>query len=128
VILRFTLPAGPYEMDNGSGTAKGTFFPLLILYQAFFYVIAGLGLGGAFWNWHYDENMWPSMFLLAAAFYALVLNALLLFWYEGYLASRYPNGTSNYTLNRYAVVMALGFSSLALFFAGVIWAAKEMGK
>jgi hypothetical protein len=132
IALRLTFPAGPYEMDHGNGAAKGTFFPLLILYQVFFYVIAGLGLGGAFWNWNYDENMWPSMFLLAAAFYALLLNGLLLCWYEGYLHTRYPGpariGVSNYTLNRYAANMALALSSLALFFAGAIWAAREMAK
>src|ERR1017187_1043693 len=28
IALRLALPAGPYEMDHGNGSAKGTFFPL----------------------------------------------------------------------------------------------------
>jgi hypothetical protein len=127
ILLRFTLPAGPYEMDHGHGSAKGTFFPLLILYQAFFYILAGLALFGAHWNWQYNDNLWPSLFLCVAALYALLFNGFVLFFYEGYLTTKYPGptrpGVSSYTISRYALVLSLGFSSVGLFVAGAAWVA-----
>jgi len=131
LLLRFTLPAGPYEMDNGFGSAKGTFFPLLILYQAFFYILAGLALYGARWNWEYNQNLWPSLFLFAAAIYALMFNGLLVFYYERYLAHRYPGqsrlAVCNYTIDKYALILSLGISSVMLFVAGAAWVAWVAG-
>jgi hypothetical protein len=103
----------------------------LILYQFFFYIVAGLGLYGAYWNWQYDANLWPSLFLFAAALYALLFNGLVLLFYEGYLAQRYPGpsktGVSSYTINRYALVLSLGISSVMLFVAGAMWVALVAG-
>jgi hypothetical protein len=131
LLFRFILPAGPFEMDNGQGTAKGTFFPLLILYQFFFYIVAGLGLYGAYWNWQYDANLWPSLFLFAAALYALMFNGLLVFYYERYLAHRYPGqsrlAVCNYTIDKYALILSLGISSVMLFVAGAAWVAWVAG-
>jgi hypothetical protein len=37
-------------------------------------------------------------------------------------------GPSNYTLNRYAAILSLGFSSFALLVFGGLWLAAEVGR
>jgi hypothetical protein len=121
------LDSSTYEMDHGHGTAKDTFFPLLILYQVLFYDVAGLGIFGA--NYARAEGDWqPAAMLLASAVYAILFNVLLLLFYERYLHARYPGGDrgfgrSNYTRGKYALILALGTSSILTLIAGAIWRA-----
>ena len=142
IALRLALPAGPYEMDHGNGSAKGTFFPLLILYSAFGYFVGVLGLYGASWTFRYTGNLWVCGVFLVAALCSLLFNWLLVFFYESYLHGRYLGvvivketgvlvqnfGPSNYTINKYALILSLGFSSVALLIAGVVLLALEVGR
>lgn len=120
-ILRVSLPRGPYEMDHG--TIMGTFHLMLTIYQRFFYWIAAVSLIGGAASWY--EGNWPALLcLMFSAFYALLFNGLLIYFYERYTANRYPRdgsmGTSNYTLNRYALILALGLSAFALMCCGMV--------
>jgi hypothetical protein len=141
IALRLALPAGPYEMDHGQGTKPGTFFPLLILYSVFGYFVGVLGLYGASWTFRYTGNLWVCGVFLVAALCSLLFNWLLVFFYEGYMTVKYPGkefseargvyekiGPSNYTLNKYALILSLGFSSVALLIAGVVLLALEVGR
>ena len=141
IALRLSRPAGPYEMDHGQGTKPGTFFPLLILYLAFGYFVGVLGLYGASWTFRYTGNLWVCGVFLVAALCSLLFNWLLVFFYEGYMTVKYPGkefseargvyekiGPSNYTLNKYALILSLGFSSVALLIAGVVLLALEVGR
>jgi hypothetical protein len=141
IFFRLALRAGPYEMDHGNGTKPGTFFPLLILYSVFFYVVAGLGFYGASWTFRYTGNLWVCGVFLIAALCSLLFNGLLVFFYEGYMTVKYPGkefseargvyekiGPSNYTLNKYALILSLGFSSVALLITGTVLLAMEVGR
>lgn len=130
------LKASAYEMDSGNGTARGSFFPLLILYQVLFYVVAGLGIFGAIYA-RSSGDWQPSTMLLASAVYAILFNILILFFYEGYLHAKYLGvwgvdesgkliaklGPSNYTRTKYALILALGASSILTLIGGAIWTA-----
>lgn len=127
LILRFTMAPGPYEMDISNGTARGTFFPQLIVYSIFFYALAGMGAYGACSAWHYGVD-WGACLLLFAMAYSLLFNIWLAFNFEMYMQRRYmvPGGKSPYTLNRYAATMALAVSAILLFLAGVVLTATAM--
>lgn len=125
------MPAGPYEMDHGNGSNPGTFFPLLLVYHALFCVVTALSVFGAIEGWKLGEGA-AAVVLLLAAYHALLFNGFLIFFYEAYMQGRYlgnhrqPDGRfagkpgpSNYTLNRYATVLALAFSAVALLLCGV---------
>lgn len=129
--FRLLLPRGPYEFDHGPANTMGSFFALLPHYTRFFYAIGVAGLGGAFYAQHSGFG-WPAWCLLLAAADALLFNGFLVFFYESYLAARYPRSwnfnepphPSNYTAGKYAWVMALGFSAVILLLvgaAGVAW-------
>jgi hypothetical protein len=64
---------------------------------------------------------------LAGAVYGLLFNVYLVLRYESYLHVRYPRngmpGRSDYTVSRYALTLALGFSAVFLTLIGVISAA-----
>ena len=130
LILRFTLPPGPYNMDP---CGKGTFFPHLILYSTFAYAQVTLGVFGATWAFSHGAKEQAGLLLFAAA-YALLFAGYLAFCYESWMASmaQPPTvnlpGKSNYTLAKYAVVLSLGFSSIALLIVGAAWTAVEVGK
>ena len=125
LILRFTLAAGPYNMDP---CGKGTFFPHLILYSCFGYAQVILAIFGATWAFGHSAN-WPAAVLLFAALYAFLFVGLMAFFYEGWMhAMATPPGKSNYTLNRYAAVLSLGVSSVLLLIVGGAWMAVELGR
>lgn len=125
VVLRFAMPAGPYNMDP---CGKGTFFPHLILYSVFGYAQVVLGIFGATWGLGHGAD-WPAVVLLFAALYAFLFAGLLAFSYEGYMhGMATPPGKSNYTLTRYAMVLSLGFSSVILLVVGSGWMALELGR
>ena len=141
LFFRLALPAGPYEMDHGNGSKPGTFFPLLILYQVFGYILIGLSLYGANWAFKYTGNLVACIVFLVAELCSLLFAGLLLYWYEGYLHNKYPGqdasptrgmyekiGPSSYTLNKYALSLSLGFSSVALLVYGVVLTALEVGR
>jgi succinate dehydrogenase hydrophobic anchor subunit len=141
ILSRLFLPAGPYEMDHGNGTKPGTFFPLLILYRAFGYILVGLNVYGADWSYKHTCNLWVCGVFLAAALYSLLFAVLPLFFYEGYLHGKYLGqdaspargvyekiGPSNYTLGKYALTLSLGYSSVALLVYGVVMTALEVGR
>lgn len=128
LILRFTLAAGPYEMDP---CGQGTFFPHLILYSVFAYAQVALGIIGATWAYGYGAKDAAGI-LLFAAILALLFAGVLAFSFEAYMAVRYKPPTccakSNYSIGRYALVLSLGISSTALLIFGAVWAAVEAGK
>lgn len=128
VILRFAMPAGPYNMDP---CGKGTFFPHLILYSVFGYAQVVLGIFGATWGFGHGAN-WPAAVLLFAALYAFLFAGLLTYLYERFMTGYATGGPllakSNYTLTRYAMVLSLGFSSVILLIVGGAWMALELGR
>lgn len=132
LILRFTMAPGPYEMDSPTG--KGTFFPHLVIYSVFYYVLAGISAWGACSAWHYGAD-WGALLLLFAMAYSLIFNIWLAFNFETYMHARYIVGNpalngmigkSPYTLNRYAATLALAVSALLLFLVGVVITAAVM--
>lgn len=128
LIFRLTLPAGPYNMDP---CGKGTFFPHLIFYSVFAYAQVLAGIYGATWSYSFVANFWPSAMFLFAAIYAFLFAGVLAFFYEGYMASNYPPGrvgASNYTVTKYSLVLALGFSSITLLIGAALWTATELGR
>lgn len=127
IYFRLALPAGPFNMDP---CGKGTFFAHLILYSVFSYAQVVLGVFGAIWAFGHGQN-WPATLLLFSALYAFLFAGLLAFFYESYMVANYPTnivGTSNYTLNKYALVLALGVSSVLLLIAGGASLAMETAK
>lgn len=128
VILRFVMPAGPYNMDP---CGKGTFFPHLILYSVFGYAQVILGIFGATWGFGHGAN-WPAAVLLFAALYSFLFVGFLVYFFEAYMHSNYPPtpqvGKSDYTLTRYAMVLSLGFSSVILLVVGSGWMALEVAR
>jgi hypothetical protein len=119
VLVFLSLGPGSYSMDqNGK---EGTFYPLLILYSVFFYVVAGLGLFGSIWAYGALGNLWPSSVLLVAAAEAMLFNGALLFFYEGYLHEK-----TSYTRARYAAVLALGISAVLMLLVGAVMVATEL--
>jgi hypothetical protein len=145
LILRFTMSPGPYNMDP---CGKGTFFPHLIMYSVFGYVIVALSAIGATWGIARGLNWHPALVLLFAGIDGLLFAGFLTFFYEGWMAVRYPgiiitingltevkmNGTgeqlgkSNYTLDKYALILSLGVSSVTLLIVGAVWTAAEVGR
>ena len=86
LVLLLALPAGPYEMDAAG--KEGRFYPLLILYSAFFYVVLTLALIGATFNVAHGVDWRPGLMLLFSAVYALLFNGLILLFYESYMAQK----------------------------------------
>lgn len=129
VLFRLSLPPGPYNMDP---CGKGTFFPHLIAYSVFGYVQAAFSVFGAAWGISRGLEWHPALVLLFAAINALLFVGFLAFFFESYMESNYPYGgqvgKSNYTVGKYALVLALGFSSVILLIAGALWMAVEVGK
>jgi hypothetical protein len=114
-LLRVSLPAGPYAMDQGGH--RGSFFPLMAFYSAWAYVIFFASLLGAFFSYCESANASLSLFLVAAI-EALLFAGLILFFYERFLHAT-ASGTSNYTLNKYAVTLSLGLSAILTFILAV---------
>jgi hypothetical protein len=107
-----------YELDNGLG--NGSFYGTFALYRRLAYTIMGVASVGA--NVSAYEN-WPpaAIILAAAAIYALLFNAWLMISYESYLQARsYGARKSNYSGWKYALTIALGFSSLGFFITGFV--------
>ena len=129
LLFRFTMSPGPYNMDP---CGKGTFFLHLIMYSVFGYAVVALSVFGACWGTAMGLDWHPALVLLFAAVCGLLFVGLLSFWYEGYMVQRYPGpelvGPSNYTIGKYAAVLALGFSSVALLIVGALWTAAEAGR
>lgn len=126
LIFRLALPPGPYNMDP---CGKGTFFPHLIFYSVFAYAQVLAGIYGATWSYSFVANFWPSAMFLFAAIYAFLFAGVLAFFYEGYMHGiSTPPGKSNYTVTKYSLVLALGFSSITLLIGAALWTATELGK
>jgi hypothetical protein len=141
LILWLGMPTGPYNMDP---CGKGTFFPHLILYSVFAYVQVTLGFVGAAWAWNHGAKG-PAGLLLFAAAYALLFAGLLTYFYEAFMTVSYPDvsagvvhavmggratlpGKSNYTVGKYSVIFALGFSSVLLLLAGAMQTAVQVAR
>ncbi len=125
-IFRLGLPAGPYRMDP---CGKGTFFPHLIAYSVFGYAQVALGVFGASWGISRGLEWHPALVLLFAAIDALLFAGFMAFFYEAYMHATTTNpGKSNYTISRYALVLAFGHSSTILLITGALWMAAEAGK
>lgn len=124
-IFRITLPPGPFEMDYSG--QPGTFYALMIVYQRFFYFVAGASIAGAVAARMFGRNE-PAATLLLAAVCAMLFNGLITLWYERFQHLRYPRGAegkSNYTVNKYATAWALGVSAVVLLLVGaaqLVWA------
>ncbi len=125
LVFRLSMSPGPYNMDP---CGKGSFFPHLILYSVFGYVLVTLGVFGS--TWAFSEGAKPQAgLMLAAAIYALLFAGFLAFFYEAWMhAVTTPPGKSNYTVGKYALVLALGHSSTILLISGALWLAVEVGK
>ena len=119
-IFRFTLPTGPYAMDQGRH--RGSFFPLLILYNVFGYALLLLSMSMALIAYNH-ELAWAGLLFLVAGVEALVFNGWLLFTYERYMHAT-AVGVSNYTLNRYALTLSLGFSAVITCVVGFVLAVE----
>jgi hypothetical protein len=118
ILFLLGMPNVPYEMDHGQGSKPGTFFPVLILYHVFFYVIFTVDV---------LMRAKTSLFTISAI-EAWLFNGAIVFFYESYLHQRYPmrsEGTSNYSLLRYAIVLSLGVSAAVTFVAGLIGSAGK---
>ena len=126
LILRFTLSPGPYNMDP---CGKGTFFPHLITYSVFGYAVVALSVFGACWGTAMGLDWHPAIVLLLAAVCGLLFAGFMAFFYESWMhAVATPPGKSNYTIGKYAAVLALGFSSVILLIFGALWTAAEAGR
>jgi hypothetical protein len=126
IIFRLGLPAGPYRMDP---CGKGTFFPHLICYSVFGYFQVLLGIFGATWAYDYSPTLWPAAMFLLAAINALLFCGFLAFFYEAFMVSMAtPPGNSNYTVGKYSLVLALGFSSIVLLIGGAVWTAAGIAR
>jgi hypothetical protein len=117
-----------YEMDNGLGS--GSFYGTFVLYRHLAYTIFAVAIIGASFSAY---KGWPpaTIVLGGAAIYALLFNAWLMASYESYLAFKYPRNLaltlhdqtqrpSNYSGWKYALTIALGFSTLGFFVCGLI--------
>jgi len=124
-FFRFILKPGPYELDFDVN--HGTFISILPWYQKFFGTIFYFGIFGAFIAKMYLGMGWVALLFLIAAIYGLLFNGLMVFYYERYLHQRYPRdrsiGTSNYTLGKYAAVLAIGIASLVNFILALVYGA-----
>jgi hypothetical protein len=115
IALRLLLPSGPYSVDQGQH--KGSFFPLLIMYSVWSYIVAMVSIFGAVFC-HDNGMLWSAGVFVAAAVEALLFSGLLVFFYEGYMHSM-AAGKSNYTVSKYALILSLGISSILTFLAAV---------
>jgi len=122
-----------FEMDNGMGV--GSFFAVFAIYRRLSYVIFTVGFAIAVFA---ADKKWPPATILsgAAALYAFLFNFWMVYCYESYLHSKYPRNitfrtlqeqavaissqSSNYFGWKYAITLALGFSSVILFISGII--------
>jgi hypothetical protein len=131
LILRFTMSPGPYNMDP---CGKGTFFPHLIMYSVFGYVVLFLSVFCGTWGTNRGLNWHPALVLLFAGIDALLFVGFLTFFYESWMHSMAPSltanipGKSNYTLRKYTLVLSLGISSVVLLIWGALWTAAEVGR
>ncbi len=121
-LFRLTLPRGPLEFDHGPAGAIGTFFALMPHWTRLFLFIATVSIVSAV-ILHCQGLGMPALCLLLAFVNALLFNGFLTLNYENYLATRYPRdgsqGVSSYTINKYALVLALGVSAVLLLLAGL---------
>ena len=116
IVLGLSMRHSAYSMDQGGH--KGSFFPLLILYQVFFYILAIIA--GCNVVFCYGRGfVWSGMVTATAAAEALIFNIVLLAFYESFLHYREGFETSNYWRWKYALVSAFGVSALITFFAGM---------
>lgn len=122
-FLRITLPTGTFAFDFDP-RARGSFFALLHYYQRFFWITALVGIAGAVYS---EGGGPPAGIFLLAALNAYLFNGLTVFFYESYLhALNGPEGKSNYSVGRYSLVLALGFSAVAQLFVGIVWTAVKI--
>lgn len=127
-IARVVLPNVRYEFDFS--TNQISFTVLLVYIERIANRIFWFGMVGAFAFQHFIGGWGVPVILLGAGIYALLFNMWVLLCYESYLHIRYPRdnsaGTSNYTLNKYSVTLALAASSIILAVLGAMAAMRAM--
>ncbi len=112
-----------YAMDQGYH--KGSFFPLLILYSVFGYVVFLASLVISMVEF-YNNMFWAPSVLMVAAVDALLFVVFLLTSYESYLhyQADHPE-QSNYSGFKYAMTIALGLSAVVTFIMGLVMTAVD---
>ena len=122
--FRVSLPNTSFEFDFD--TAHATFSLLLDRFVGLARTIMAVGFGMALASKYTHASSDAVCLCLAGAVYGLLFNVYLVLRYESYLHCRYPRngmpGQSNYTVSRYALTLALGFSAVFLTLVGVVTA------
>jgi len=122
--FRVSLPNTSFEFDFD--TAHATFSLLLDRFVSLARVLMAVGFGMALASKYTHASSDVVYLCLAGAVYGLLFNIYLVLRYESYLHSKYPRngmpGQSNYTVSRYALTLALGFSAVFLTLVGIVTA------
>ena len=125
--FRVSLPNTSFEFDFD--TAHATFSLLLDRFVGLARTIMAVGFGMALASKYTHASSDAVCLCLAGAVYGLLFNVWIVTCYESYLHIRYPrngmSGQSNYTVSRYALTLALGFSAVFLTVIGVISAVVQ---
>jgi hypothetical protein len=118
VAIRMTLPNVKFEFDFDNN--HGTFFLFLDKYLWLVRSMIAVDLILAYLR----SNLPASRLCLAGAVAGTLFSVWLLTQYELYVHSRYPrnNGpsSSNYTPNKRATTMALGYATVVFTVVGVV--------
>ena len=124
-FFRVSLANTTFEFDFD--TAHATFSLMIDRFIGLARVLMAVGFGMALASKYTHASSDAVLSCLAGAVYGLLFNVYLVLRYESYLHCRYPRngmpGQSNYTVSRYALTLALGFSAVFLTLIGVISAA-----
>jgi len=122
--FRVSLPNTSFEFDFD--TAHATFSLLLDRFVGLARTIMAVGFGMALASKYTHASSDVVYLCLAGAVYGLLFNVYLVLRYESYLHCRYPRngipGQSNYTVSRYSLTLALGFSAVFMTLVGVVTA------
>lgn len=117
-------PHAVYEMDWGHHERGGSFFSIYVLYRSIARLIYWTSLVLSILV-AVIARQEPAGVLMLAAVYAFLFDVWIVKCYESYSHTRYPKNhiisvPSNYTRNRYAITMALGYSAVILFVIGLL--------
>lgn len=121
-FFRISLANTTFEFDFD--TAHATFSLMIGHFVSIARLLMAVGFGMALASKYTHSSSDVIWVCLAGAVYGLLFNVRILVFYEGYLHVRYPRngmpGQSNYTVSRYATILALGWSAVFLTLVGVI--------
>ena len=121
-LFRISLANTTFEFDFD--TAHATFTLMIGHFVSIARLLMAVGFGMALASKYTHASSDVVICCLAGAVYGLLFNVRILVFYEGYLHVRYPRngmpGQSNYTVSRYATILALGWSAVFLTLVGVI--------